>query len=177
MEENREGRTGLVHIYTGEGKGKTTAALGLAMRAAGHGLKVLFVQFVKGDSNCGEHFFVKRYRPFEIVQLSSKSSFQQTPEELCMEAEKTMSYVEGAVFKGKYDMVIMDELCYALSHGALPLQRVLDLVRKKPRSLELILTGRGAPQELIEQADLVTEMMQIKHPFEKGIKSRKGIEY
>lgn len=168
---------GLVHIYTGDGKGKTTAALGLAMRAVGQGLKVLFVQFVKGDSLCGEHLFVKKYKPFEIVQINDKSSFSQTVEELRLKTEEAMRYSEDAILKGKYDMVILDELCYALSQSYLPLQQVLDLIRNKPRSLELVLTGRGAPQELIQEADLVTEMRQIKHPLEKGIKSRKGIEY
>lgn len=170
-------RAGLVHIYTGNGKGKTTAALGLALRATGQGLKVLFVQFVKGDSICGEHFFVSKHQSFQIVQLNNKSSFIQTPEELRMQADKTMRLVEKAVLKGGYDMIILDELCYALSQGYLPLQRVLDLLHKKPKPLELILTGRGAPEELIREADLVTEMVQIKHPFERGIKSRKGIEY
>lgn len=176
MAESKE-KTGLIHIYTGDGKGKTTAALGLAMRAVGQGLKVLFVQFVKGDSLCGEHLFVKKYQPFEMVQINNKSSFIQTPEELRLEAEKSMRYAEEAVLKGNYDMVILDELCYALAQGYLPLQQVLDLIHKKPKSLELVLTGRGAPDELIQEADLVTEMVQVKHPFEKGIKSRKGIEY
>ncbi len=174
---NCEERSGLVQIYTGEGKGKTTAALGQAMRAAGQGLKVLFVQFVKGDPLCGEHFFAKKYKAFEIAQLNNKSSFSQSPEELRLAAEKALGYAEKAVFEGGYDMVILDELCYALSQGYTPLPRVLDMIRKKPKSLELVLTGRGAPRELIEEADLVTEMVVVKHPLEKGIKARKGIEY
>lgn len=169
--------TGLVQIYTGEGKGKTTAALGLALRASGQGLKVLFVQFVKGGSLCGEHLFTRKYASFEIVQINNKSSFRQSPEELCLAVEKTMKYSESAVLSGNYDLVVLDELCYAISRDYLPLSRVLDLIHDKPKSVELVLTGRGAPPELIKAADLVTEMIPIKHPFEKGIKSRKGIEY
>lgn len=176
MSDKKE-RTGLVQIYTGEGKGKTTAALGLALRAIGQGLKVLFVQFVKGDSLCGEHIFTRKYASFKIIQINNKSSFRQSPEELSLAVEKTMKYAEVAVLSGKYDMVVLDELCYAISQNYLPLSRVLGLIHNKPKPVELVLTGRGAPPELIQTADLVTEMVLIKHPFEKGIKSRKGIEY
>lgn len=174
---NSNKRRGLVHIYTGEGKGKTTAALGMALRAAGQGMKVIFIQFVKGGSLGGEHLFVEKYKPFEIIQLNKKSSFLQTPDELRREAEKTMKFAEEVVLTSKYDMVILDEICFALSQEVLPLSRVLNLIKNKPESVELILTGRGAPQELIEEADYVTRMEEVKHPFEKGINSRKGIEY
>lgn len=177
MKAGGEAQKGLVHVYTGEGKGKTTAALGLAIRAAGQGLKVIFIQFVKGDSNCGEHFFVKKYKPFEMVQLNKKSSFLQSPEEMKQEAEKTMTFAEETVIRGGYDMVILDEICYAVNQGALPLARVLEMIGKKPEPLEMVLTGRCADRELIEAADLVTEMRPVKHPLGKGIKSRRGIEY
>ncbi len=168
---------GLIQVYTGDGKGKTTAALGLALRAAGQGMKVIIIQFIKGDYTCGEHLFAAQYRLFEIVQLSAKSSFGQTLEELRSTAEQTLSLAEKTIASGSYDMVILDEILVAVNKGLISAEQVLSLMRQKPEKVELILTGRGAPEEVTQQADLVTEMLEVKHPFTKGITARKGIEY
>ncbi len=168
---------GLIQVYTGDGKGKTTAALGLALRAVGQGMKVIIIQFIKGDFTCGEHLFAARYYPFDMVQLSTKSSFDQTFEELRSCAEQTLAFAEKTILDGGYDIVILDEILVAVNKGLISTDQVLSLMGKKPESMELILTGRGAPKEIVEQADLVTEMVALKHPFTKGIKARKGIEY
>jgi cob(I)alamin adenosyltransferase len=167
---------GLVHVYTGNGKGKSTAALGLAMRAAGQGLKVAFIQFIKGEP-CGEHFFVKQYKPFEIVQVSVGDSFKKSKKQLSQEAQQTLDYAEQEILSGKYELVILDEIFVATNQGLITIKQVLELLDSKPVSVELVLTGRNAPPEIVQRADLVTEMLMIKHPFTEGTSARRGIEY
>jgi cob(I)alamin adenosyltransferase len=168
---------GLVQVYTGDGKGKTTAALGLALRAVGQKMKVIIIQFVKGDRTCGEHLFVEKYHPFDIVRLNTGDSFTQTLAELRPITEQTLSFAEETLTRGEYDVVILDEIFAALSKKLITTSQVIDLINKKPERVELILTGRGAPREVIRRADLVTEMVAVKHPFTRGITARKGIEY
>lgn len=170
---------GTVQIYTGDGKGKTTAALGQALRAKGHGLKIIVIQFMKGKINYGELKAVKKLSGFTIEQYGlptfvDKSNPSKKDIEL---AKKGFLRSKEVVMKGKYDMVILDEINVALDYGLVPLDGVLDLIRKKPKKMELVLTGRYAPKELIEIADLVTETREIKHHYQKGIQARKGIEY
>jgi cob(I)alamin adenosyltransferase len=167
---------GLVQIYTGDGKGKTTASLGLALRAAGQGLKVIMVQFLKGDPG-GEHYFADKYKAFEIKQFSKGNIFAKKDEQLMEEAREAFKFAEDTVKGGNYDMVILDELFIAHWRGFISLQQILDLIRDKPAHVELVMTGRKAPQEIVKQADLVSEILMIKHPFNEGIKQRKGIEY
>jgi cob(I)alamin adenosyltransferase len=168
---------GLIQVYTGEGKGKTTAALGLALRAVGQGMKVIVIQFIKGDPTCGEHLFAAQCPVFDIIQMNPKSSFDQTSEELKPTTEQTLALAEKALLSGEYDVVILDEILVAINMGVVSTERILSLISKKPEPTELILTGRGAPEEIIKQADLVTEMMAVKHPFTRGINARRGIEY
>ena len=167
---------GLVYVYTGNGKGKSTAALGLAMRAAGQGLKVAFFQFIKGEP-CGEHFFVKQYKPFEIVQISVGDSFKKSKKQLSQEAQQTLDYAEQEILSGKYELVILDEIFVAISQDLITIKQLLELLDSKPVSVELVLTGRNAPPEIVQRADLVTEMLMIKHPFTEGTSARRGIEY
>jgi cob(I)alamin adenosyltransferase len=167
---------GLVHVYTGDGKGKTTAALGLAMRAVGQGMKVAFIQFIKGEP-CGEHLFVKQYRPFEIVQISIGDSFKKSKEQLNQEAQQTLAYANQEILSKKYDLVVLDEIFVAISQGLIAVKQVQELLDSKPASVELVLTGRNAPSEIAQRADLVTEMLVIKHPFTDGTTARRGIEY
>ena len=166
---------GLIQVYTGNGKGKTTAALGLALRAVGQGMKVIVIQFIKGRT-CGEHLFTAKYHPFDIVQLNIGDSFTQTLDELRPVTEQTLAFSEEAIVGGSYDMVILDEIFVAVSKGLITTEQVKDLINKKPEGMELILTGRGASKEIIQQADLVTEMTAIKHPLTRGITVRRGIE-
>jgi cob(I)alamin adenosyltransferase len=170
-------RKGLIHVYTGDGKGKTTAALGLALRAAGQGLKVIIIQFLKGDPNCGEHLFASKYHPFEIVQFTSGNCFTLPEEQLRKDVDKTFAFTEETINSGNYQMVILDEIFVAFNRKLLESSQIIELIRRKPDSVELVLTGRKAPPEIIDLADYVTEMQMIKHPYTNGIKGRKGIEF
>ncbi|MDD5038454.1 MAG: cob(I)yrinic acid a,c-diamide adenosyltransferase [Dehalococcoidales bacterium] len=167
---------GLIQIYTGDGKGKTTAALGLAMRAAGRGLKVGFIQFLKGKTS-GEHLFLSRSKVFKIVRLSNTNSFTAPREQLREEAQQTLAYAVEQMLSGRFDMLILDEIFIAVHQDLISSSQVLELLEKKPQSVELVLTGRYAPGELVQRADLVTEMRMVKHPFNEGIHARPGIEY
>ncbi len=168
-----------IQLYTGDGKGKTTAAAGLAARALGHGWRVLFVQFMKNRKSgeidfltlCGgENFRVLRNWDGTFV-LSRPSSEQAG---MCRDLWK-MSL--EALKAESYDMVVFDEIAVAISFGLLDEREVLDYLRMKPLSLEVVLTGQGAGKKLIEAADLVTEMKKVKHYYDNGVRARKGIEY
>ena len=167
---------GLVQVYTGDGKGKTTAALGLALRASGQDMKVVCIQFLKTQQG-GEHFFAQKYGPFEIRQFGEGNLFKKSDAELQEETNQAYLFAEDALTGGKYDMVILDEIFIAHWRGLLSLQQITALIDKKPGNVELVLTGRKAPPEIVKQADLVTEMLMIKHPFSSHIPQRKGIEY
>ncbi|MFH0942076.1 MAG: cob(I)yrinic acid a,c-diamide adenosyltransferase [Chloroflexota bacterium] len=177
MTNRKPKRNGLVQVYTGDGKGKTTAALGLALRMAGQGGRVIVIQFLKGGRPGGEHKFIGKYRPFKIVKLNKGNALKQSLEELYPVTERTFALALETVIQGDYDLVILDEILAAVAKGLLKPARVLDLIARKPPEVELVLTGRGAPPEVIERADLATEMKAVKHPMEKGIKARRGIEY
>jgi cob(I)alamin adenosyltransferase len=170
---------GLVQVYTGNGKGKTTAAFGLALRAAGRGLKVFIIQFIKGGFDYGELYVVDRL-PNVTLKAFGRGKFvtAKPPEkEDVRHAEEALTLAEKAVRSGEHDIVILDEVNVALDLKLVDLERVLKLVRGKPEHVELVLTGRNAPAEIVELADLVTEMKEVKHPFARGSEARKGIEY
>ncbi len=170
-------KRGLTQVYTGDGKGKTTAALGLALRASGAGLKVALVQFVKGDADCGEHRFVAAHAPFDVFQPNTGNCLRQSDAELKPIAEETYTLAAAKLTSGDYDVVILDEVLIALGRGLLTTNDVLELIRQRPPRVELVLTGRGAPPEVTGAADLVTEMRAVKHPYDRGITARRGIEF
>jgi len=172
----KEDFKGLVQVYTGDGKGKTTAALGLALRASCQDLKVIFIQFLKSQV-CGEHIFAQKFKAFEIKQFGEGDLFKKPDDELLKETNEAYRFAEEALKSGKYDMVILDEIFIAHWRGFVSLQQIMSLIEKKPDNVELVLTGRKAPQEIVKRADLVTEMLMIKHPFSAGIPQRRGIEY
>ncbi|MBC7262943.1 MAG: cob(I)yrinic acid a,c-diamide adenosyltransferase [Chloroflexi bacterium] len=170
---------GLVQVYTGDGKGKTTAALGLAVRAVGQGLRVYIVQFMKGWPDYGELNALKLLPNVTLVQFGRAefvSREHPDPKDV-QEARAALAHASEVVLAGQYDIVILDEVNVALDFGLIPLSEVLALLDAKPTHVELILTGRNAPPELVDRADLVTEMRSVKHPYDRGIVGRKGIEY
>lgn len=174
-------RKGLILVHTGNGKGKTTAALGMGMRAWGQGLKVLVIQFIKGNRKYGELKTIARLGPdFEIRQMGE--GFIKGPNDDAMAehrraAEAALQAAGTEISSEKWDLVILDEINYAIRYGLVPLEAVLELLDQKPPSLHLVLTGRDARPEVIERADLVTEMREIKHPLKKGVKAQRGIEF
>ncbi len=177
-------KTGLVHIYTGEGKGKTTAAVGLTIRALGRGMKALFVQFLKGGAEpSGELRAFERFFPdVEILRFDQRHPIffkrGDSPEDLKKSCKEAFDLVRDKIKKGNYNLAVLDEINNIVSQNWLDMKELLDLIKEKPEGLELILTGRAAPREAIDLADYVTEMKLIKHPFkDSGIYARKGIEY
>lgn len=173
---------GLVQVYTGDGKGKTTAAFGLALRAAGHGLKVCIIQFLKSPRfKAGEHQAIRKVPGVAVFKFGGAFILSEMDEKVLEDARRScaeaMSLARKKLSQKDLDILILDEINVALSLGLVELGEVLRFVSGRPRHLEMVLTGRGAPPELIEAADLVTEMRALKHPFEKGLAARKGIEF
>ncbi len=196
----KEINPGLVQVYTGSGKGKTTAALGLALRAIGHGFRVCMIQFLKGSSYAGELFSTQRLKPeFDFFQFGRGCPYSSLIRHGllncngCLECfyrgeeekrEEMKGYVDMAwdltlemVSDQNHQLIILDEIGNALRHELLESSKLLKLMDEKPAGMELVLTGRGLPEEVLEAADLVSEIKAIKHPLEKGINSRRGIEY
>lgn len=168
----------MVQIYTGNGKGKTTAALGLALRAAGAGKSVFFGQFVKGMAYSEVDLITAKIPAIEHRLFGRKCFIKRDPEEADYEAAREgLRQSQKLIESGKYDLVVLDELNIALYYKLISLNDVFDLINVLPGATELIITGRYAPDELIEKADLVTEMKEIKHYFKQDIKARKGIEF
>jgi cob(I)alamin adenosyltransferase len=171
--------SGLVEIFTGSGKGKTSAALGVALRALGHGLRVHIVFFMKGGYPYGERNMLPQL-PNVSFQSFGHEHFvdpQNVTAEEREQAREALQAATTAISSGKFDLVVLDEVNVAVAWKLIEVEELLKLIDRKPQNVELILTGRYADQRLIERADLVTEMMEIKHPYQKGIKARKGIEY
>jgi cob(I)alamin adenosyltransferase len=172
-------RKGLVQVYTGNGKGKTTAAMGAIVRAAGHGLQVFLVSFMKGSYVFGEYKTLSRIPGVKIAQFglrkfTNPSDIKSEEKE---QARAALAAARKAMTSGEYDLVVMDEINVAVSYDLISEEEVLKLIEDKPLQVELILTGRYAADGVLETADLVTEMVKVKHPFDEGIKARKGIEY
>jgi cob(I)alamin adenosyltransferase len=173
---------GLVIVYTGVGKGKTSAALGLVLRAVGYNHKVCMIQFVKGSWHYGELDSAKRLAP-EFEMITAGKGFvgildDKSPrEEHVKAANDTLMISREKILSGKYNVVILDEINYAVQLELLKLDDVIDLIKSKPTELDLVLTGNHAAKEVIELADLVTEMKEIKHPFKSGLKAKKGIDF
>jgi cob(I)alamin adenosyltransferase len=170
---------GLVVVITGNGKGKTTAAFGQALRAIGQGYKVFILQFMKGRKY-GEFIAAEKYLPRLTIHMSGLDSFvmRDHPAAIDIElAQKGLAAARKAINSGKYDMIILDEINVALDFKLIALQEVIDIIKNKPAGLDLILTGRYAPPEIIELADTVSEVQEVKHHYQAGIKDRAGIEY
>lgn len=171
-------KKGYIHVYTGPGKGKTTAALGLGIRAAGAGMKVHMVQFMKGR-RYSEIDTIESIKNFTISQ-HGRDEFvsKEKPDQVDIDlAQKGFKYTKEIVNNGKYDVIILDELNVAVDYNLISLKDVINLLEKKPEKLELILTGRNAHPEIVRNADLVTEMLEIKHPYQQGVTGRKGIDF
>jgi len=170
---------GLIQVYTGSGKGKTTAAMGLAMRAAGQGLRVYIVQFMKGWPYYGELSTVGRHPNITLKQFGRPDFVdKEHPEPIDVRmAQDALEHGREIVMSGEYDLVILDEVNVALEWKLIELQDLLSLLDGKPEGVELVLTGRYAHPEVITRADVVTEMKEIKHPYQRGLTSRQGIDY
>ncbi|HEX7818970.1 MAG TPA: cob(I)yrinic acid a,c-diamide adenosyltransferase [Nitrososphaeraceae archaeon] len=182
MEKESSSNDGIVIVYTGNGKGKTTASLGVALRAIGHGLRVCMVQFIKGEWHYGELNSIKKLEPdFELI-VAGKGFIgiiddDHAFEEHVRAARTALDIVEQKISLDTFDIVILDEINYAVQLGLLQLADVLKILKNRPKHLSLILTGNHACEEIIKLADLVTEMKEIKHPYKKGIKAKRGIDF
>jgi len=170
---------GLLMVHTGKGKGKTTAAMGLAARAVGNGMKICIVQFVKGVWNTGERVVLEKF-PDQVVMKAMGEGFTwdtQDRQRDIAAAEAAWAYAKEAIANPDYQMVILDELNIVLRYDYLPLDDVIDTLKNKPRDKHVVVTGRNAKDELIEIADMVTEMEMVKHHFRGGVKAQLGIEF
>lgn len=173
---------GCIQVYTGNGKGKTTAALGQGIRAYGNGLKVIMVQYLKSGYTGELNTINNLNQNFEIYRFEKERDFfwnlsEAEKEDLQKEINTATDFVEEVIKENKCDMLILDEIIGAMGNNLIDVDKLIKVLKSKPKSMEIILTGRNAPEWLIELADLVTEMKEIKHYYKKGINSRQGIEY
>jgi len=170
---------GLVQVFTGDGRGKTSAALGIVLRALGHGLRVYIAYFMKGDYPYGERRILSKLPNVDMASFGGREFIDPTnikPEEI-EQAKQALAAAREAMLSGNYDLVVLDEVNLAAAWKLVEVDEVVRLINDKPQNVELILTGRKADAELIKLADLVTEMIKIKHPYDKGVTARKGIDY
>ncbi|MCK4455765.1 MAG: cob(I)yrinic acid a,c-diamide adenosyltransferase [Thermoplasmata archaeon] len=170
---------GLIQVYTGTGKGKTTASLGLAMRACGHGLKAYMIQFMKGRIDYGELKIAEKIDGLTIEQFGRPDFVDKdnpAKEDIKL-ARDALARSKEVILGGKYDIVILDEVNVAIEWNLIEVGEVIDLLKKKPKEVEVVLTGRYARQEIIDLADLVSEVREVKHPFKRGMHSRIGVDY
>ena len=174
--------TGLVIVYTGRGKGKTTAALGMALRAVGHGFKVAMIQFIKGSWFYGELNSSTKLEPdFELVAAGKGFvgiiDDNKPIEDHVKAAQEALLISKEKIASGKYDIIILDEINYAVNLKLITVDDVLELIKIKPKNMTLVLTGNYAKEKVIEAADLVTEMKEIKHPYREGKKAKRGVDF
>ena len=174
-------RRGLILVHTGPGKGKTTAAMGVALRAVGQGMRVLMLQFIKGSWHYGELDAVQAFGDKFVIKQMGRGFVKvggekPDPEDVRM-VEDAWTEAEKAIRSGLWDLVILDEINYAISYGMLSAEKVVKALRDKPEMVHVILTGRNAHPTIVELADIVTEMRQLKHAYEKGVLAQRGIEY
>jgi cob(I)alamin adenosyltransferase len=170
---------GLVKVFTGNGKGKTTSALGYALRAIGYGMKVCIIQFMKSGPY-GELIAARKLAPaLTIIQFGEKRFVDEknVDDEDAKKAREALNYATNIIMDGSYDLVILDEINVAISWKLIDLDEVIKILKEKPGNVEVILTGRYAPKELMDIADEVVEFVEVKHPFKIGVKARLGIEY
>lgn len=169
---------GFVHIYTGNGKGKTTAAIGLGIRATGEGLKVYMIQFMKGR-RYSEIDALENIKDFTVIQFGRDEFVsKENPEQIDIDlARKGFEHAKEIIKNGEHDLIILDEINVAVDFKLIPLKDVLKLMDEKPEKVELVLTGRYVHPDMVKQADLVSEILEIKHPYQNGIQSRKGIDW
>ena len=172
---------GLIQVYTGGGKGKSTAAIGQAVRAAGHGFKVGFISFFKDPEafGYGEYKSLDKLgiRTFLFARKHPHFYKELNPDDVCRQCSEGLGFIKELFQDPSWDMLVLDEINIALRDGFLKEEDVLALLEMKPEKLELVLTGRGVGQKIIEKADLVSEIREVKHPYSRGVKSREGIEY
>ena len=169
---------GCVQVYTGNGKGKTTASLGLALRAVGRGLRVCVFQFIKGGGPYGEHLIAEKLAPLFTIIQSGRPGWVNTKDisEDRRVAQEGLQQARQLLTSGDYDLVVMDEINGAVGFGLIDVEQVLELISLKPPKVELVLTGRNADERVMAAADLVTEMREIKHYYQAGVPARSGIE-
>jgi cob(I)alamin adenosyltransferase len=169
---------GLTLIFTGDGKGKTTSALGLAFRALGHDFPVCIIQFIKGSWKYGELESAKGFDLLDFHVMGKGFTWKSDNLDEDIEiARKAWQFAKETILAGKHKLVILDELTYLITYKMVDEQEILDVIANKPKEMHLVITGRGATTGLINAANLVTEMKEIKHPYKKGIKAQKGIEF
>ncbi|NYE57646.1 cob(I)yrinic acid a,c-diamide adenosyltransferase [Carboxydothermus ferrireducens] len=169
---------GLVLVFTGNGKGKTTSALGMALRAWGQGMRILVLQFIKGGWKYGELKAAEALgERFVMRQMGEGFLSEEKFDEHRRAAQEALEEAKKEILSGNWDMIILDEIIYSVGYGLVDEEQVLDLIKIKPEKLHLVLTGRNASERIIEAADLVSEIREIKHPYQKGIPAQKGIEF